>query len=242
MKTSIKTLGLAAALLLLPGIASAASIIVSPASQTIKVGDSFSVSVKLDTQGNSIDGVDIRYLTYNPSLLQVVDEDPATKGVQINPQTLMPITVLNSVDNALGRIAFSQVVAGGTKYKGSGTLAIIKFKAIAPGNATLNFSYTPKNTTDTNIAAHGVDILDSVTNGAYIITGTASQRPPVINRPPQGTAVTPDQTQNTTNIAPPTGDTNFQFSQKKSFWQIIVSMISDSWHGFTSRVAHIFGK
>lgn len=173
MKASFYTVCAVVIACVLPSVASAATLSVSPSSQTVKTGDTFTVTVQLDTQGSSIDGVDIRYLSYNPALMQVQDAVAATPGIQIAPGTLMPSTLLNSVDNASGRIAFSQVAMGGTKYSGSGRLATITFKALAAGTANLTFGYTSQSTTDSNIAAAGADILNAVINGSYVIQGAA---------------------------------------------------------------------
>ena len=161
MKKIITTL----VLFLLPAVAGAATLSVSPSSQTVNVGDIFSVIVNLDTQGASIDGVDLRYLNYNPSLLQI-------QATQITPGTLMPMTLANSINTSLGRITFSQISAGGNKYKGSGTLATISFKALAVGSANLNFNFTLNNTTDSNVASGGSDILTAVVNGSYTINNS----------------------------------------------------------------------
>ncbi len=158
-------------LFMAPSMASAATLSVSPSSQAVRAGDTFTVSVQLDTQGSSIDGVDIRYLSYNPALLQVQDSNASLAGVQITPGNLMPSTLLNNADNSSGRISFSQVAMGGTKYAGSGTLATITFRAVQSGTADLTFSYTARNTTDSNVAAAGTDVLNAVINGSYVIRG-----------------------------------------------------------------------
>jgi peptidoglycan hydrolase-like protein with peptidoglycan-binding domain len=160
-------------LFFIPVVTFGATFSVSPSSQTINVGSTFSVSVMLDTQGVSIDGTDIRYLNFNPVLLQVEDSNPSQSGVQISPGSLMPITLANSVDNGVGRITFSQVSSGGNKYQGSGTLATIIFKALSSGEAGLSFNHTTGNTTDSNVAANGLDLLSSVVNGSYNITSSS---------------------------------------------------------------------
>lgn len=147
---------------LLPALASAATLSVSPSSQSVNVGDTFTVSINLDTQGASVDGVDLRYLNYNPSLLQV-------QGTKITPGSLMPMTLANTVDANNGRITFSQVSLGGNKYSGSGTLATVTFKALSSGTANLSFDYTQGKTTDSNVAANGADVLSAVVNGSFTV-------------------------------------------------------------------------
>lgn len=156
-----------------PGLVMASTLSVSPSSQSLKVGDTFTVNINLDTQGKMIDGVDIRYLNYNPNIIQIQDSG-IEAGVQIAPGNLMPLTLVNKVDESLGRVTFSQVVAGGSKYTGSGVLATITFKAVAPGNTDLTFDYSPNSTTDSNIASGGLDVLSLVVNGNYSVNSLTS--------------------------------------------------------------------
>ncbi len=160
--------------LLLPFLASAATLSVSPSSQSVNVGDTFSVVVNLDTQGASIDGVDLRYLNYNPGLLQLQDANASVSGVQIAPGSLMSMTLANSVDTNFGRITFSQVTAGGNKYRGSGALVTLTFKALLAGTASIIFNHTAGATTDSNVAAGGADTLSAVVNGTYTINSPSS--------------------------------------------------------------------
>lgn len=171
MKKIIATL----ILFLLPAITSAATLSLSPSSQSVNVGDTFSVIVNLDTQGASIDGVDLRYLNYNPAILQLQDGNTSASGIQITSGSLMPMTLVNNADANFGRITFSQAALGGNnKYKGSGILATLTFKALVAGTASVSFNYTSGATTDSNIASGGADILTSVVSGSYTINNPAS--------------------------------------------------------------------
>lgn len=153
--------------------ASAATLSLSPSSQTVNVGDTLTVNIMLDTSGQPIDGVDIQALHYNPYNLQLQDADSATAGTQIQPGTLMTTTVANSVDTTNGKIVFSQITSGGTTYTGSGNLATVTFKALVAGTTNLTIDFTQGATTDSNIASAGSDILSSVTNGQYVINNPA---------------------------------------------------------------------
>jgi hypothetical protein len=250
MNSFIKISTLGALLALTPAIASAAILSVSPTSQTVKVGEVFTVTVKLDTQGEAIDGgVDLRFLNFNAQTLQVQDSNPNKDGVQIGAESLMPTTILNSVDNAAGKITFSQVVAGGSTFKGAGNLATIKFKAIKAGMSNLTFDYKIGETRDTNVAGNRKDLLSQVVNGEVTITGTTGQAQTNTNTTKTNTNVSGSASQTggtvssgSTTELPAGDDTAFQFSEKKSFWQMIISLIVDSWNGFTSRVSSILGK
>mgnify|MGYP001562802268 CR=1 FL=1 len=164
----------------LPIAAFGATLSVSPANGTYQTGNIITTQIIVDTQGAPIEGADIRYLNYNPALLEAQDENTALAGVQIAPGMLMPSTVANTVDGTLGRIAFSQVISGNTTFTGSGALATVRFRVLGQGSANVAFTFTPGNTADTNIASAGADVLTSVAGGAYTLTAVAQQLKPII--------------------------------------------------------------
>ena len=145
---------------------------VIPYSGSWNVGDTFIIDIVINTDNNFIDGVDIRYLSYDPQILEVQDSDSNMPGVQIETGSLMPLTVANSVDVKKGAIIFSQIVSGGSKFQNiSGqTLARIHFIAKKSGTSDLHFDFTPQEATrDANITSAGTDILSGVMNGQYAI-------------------------------------------------------------------------
>ena len=159
--------------------ASAATLSLSPSSGSRTVGDIFPVALLLNTQSLGVAGVDILYLNYNPSLLEVQDDDATVAGVQIAPGSLMPQTIVNVADATNGRISFSQIAnIGGPGFSGSGTLATARFKARAPGVAAVTFTFAAGGTTDANVASAGADALTAVTNGNYTLTSSVSSPAP----------------------------------------------------------------
>ena len=65
----------------------AATFAITPESRTVNVGDTFSVEVILDTQSQAIDGIDFRYLNFDPAILQVEDDNPDQAGIQAAGRT-----------------------------------------------------------------------------------------------------------------------------------------------------------
>ncbi len=200
------------ALLAFCSTASAATLTLSPSSGTYASGSTFTINVLLNTTGASIDGVDVRYLRFNPSVLQVVDSNSSASGVQINPGSLMPITLTNTVDNQNGLVTFSQIVAGGQHYQGSGTLLSITFRAVNGGTASLSFDAASGVTTDTNVASAGTDVLSPPSGATFSISGVITPTPTPTPTPTGtgagagaggGGAVTPTPTSTTTPT--PTG-------------------------------------
>jgi len=149
------------------------SIALSPSSGSFKVGQTFDTNILIDTGGKTIDGVDILYLRFDPKILEVVDSDSKTPGVQIKQGTLFSMYLGNTVDNSAGKISISGLVQPGSGgFMGSGVFATITFKAKAAGNAKVSFDFTPGSTRDANMAEHGTakDILEKVINANYTIT------------------------------------------------------------------------
>jgi hypothetical protein len=167
-----------------------ATLALSPASTSVSVNNNFTVAITLNTSGSAVDGVDIYTLHFVPSVLQVVDSDAATAGVQIAAGTLMPNTAINTVDNATGTIQFSQSTSGGSNFTGSGTLATITFRGQATGTSAVTFDFTAGSTADTNVAFQGNDRLSSVTNGSYTVVAPDTTAPTVsITAPASGSNV-----------------------------------------------------
>jgi hypothetical protein len=139
--------------------AQAATLSASPVEGPITIGDTFTVEILLDTEGENTDGVDIKYLNFDPDLLEVQE---------VVSGTLYPSTQVNEFDNTVGTINFAQVTTAKSKYNGSGVLATITFLVKSKSRkATLDFDFELGNTIDTNVASGGTDVLTSVENGMY---------------------------------------------------------------------------
>lgn len=146
-----------------------AQLAMGPQTKTVKVGDSFSADVILDTGNKPVDGVDIYALHYDPTILNVVDDIPAQKGTQITPGTIMSLTAANTVDEKTGSIKYGAVSEGGGSFSGKGVLATIHFKAVATGIAYLRFDFSQGSTVDSNAAYKGKDQLTSVVDAIYTV-------------------------------------------------------------------------
>jgi len=163
--------------------ASAATLSISPTTLNLNANETAEIQIMLDTQGQSIDGVDVFSLNFNPALLEVVDGNSSVSGTQITAGTLMPVTVANTVLPTSGKIQFSQTTSGGTTFTGNGVLARVTFKALAGGTSAINFNFTQGSTSDTNVASNGADLLTQVTNASATIQG-----PPPTSNPGTATA------------------------------------------------------
>ena len=81
------------------------------------------------------------HLTFDPHIIQVVDADPATAGVQIGPTSWWKngFVAVNQVDNGSGRIDFAATLLGSAQpASGKQAVATITFIAKQAGDSALS--------------------------------------------------------------------------------------------------------
>jgi hypothetical protein len=166
-----------------PQTSDAATLTLSPASGTYTTGEEFTLQILLNTEGEAVDGVDIRHLNYNPALLEVQDDNTSQSGVQVLPGSLFANTPANTVDTVNGRVSFSQVTSGGSSYSNTTNqvLASIRFRVLDTGSATLTLTAAPGVTTDTNVARADTDILTSTQSASFSFTAPQDTSNPSIS-------------------------------------------------------------
>src|SRR5258705_3548123 len=71
---------------------------IAPSSSNVEVGSSFSVTLHVQTQGQSIDGAEI-HLDFDPGLLEVISTVPGT----VLPVQIVPV----KIDNASGKLDYA---------------------------------------------------------------------------------------------------------------------------------------
>jgi hypothetical protein len=106
------------------------------------MGDTASTELRVEDVTN-LYGVEMQ-LTFDPTLVEVVDANPSKPGIQIQPgDFLSPDWLLdNTADNANGSIdyALSQWDPSPPK-SGSGVLAVITWRGKAVGTSPVHFTY-----------------------------------------------------------------------------------------------------
>ena len=123
-----------------PSAADGASLTIQPPDQQIALYDTFSVTVVISGVVD-LQSLDLRLL-YDPSVLEVQDARPATPGVQIAFGDVFTsfAELLNVVDATLGQIDYSVMADASPPYSGTGSLAVVTFKGIAPGTSSLTLA------------------------------------------------------------------------------------------------------
>ena len=118
----------------------------------------FDLQVRADTAGQEVNAFSI-YLSYDDNILQVIDQDTNTDGIQpfIQGDFLAGAILENDTHDDPGnsidkfQLDYTEVLLVGKK-QGEGLVATIQFKAIAAGNTTVSFDFDEANARDTAIS------------------------------------------------------------------------------------------
>jgi len=141
-------------------------IYVVPEASSLNVGDEMDLSIWVANVVN-LYGVEF-HLGYNPTVLQVLDADPAIPGTQIDfGAFLSPDSVAqNEVDETAGIVHFAiSQNSPSPARSGTGVVAHLRVRALAEGTSMLGFSGTEL----TNVFAQSVPHW---TKGGYVTVNT----------------------------------------------------------------------
>ncbi|MBI4137048.1 hypothetical protein HY469_03205 [Candidatus Roizmanbacteria bacterium] len=155
------------AFLFFPKQTEAATLSLSPSSQTVAVNATMDINVVLNTEGAQTSATDV-IVTYDSSKLNLID---------IIPGSLYNQYIGEDINNSAGRASISGIAnSTSTLYSGTGTFATFRFRGIQSGSTSISFEHSPGNLNDTNVNEINVftDALDSVQNGTYTVSGGTS--------------------------------------------------------------------
>lgn len=117
---------LLAGCLLLPVRASGPVVRLDPSPATVGLGQTAAIELRVEGV-EDLYGLEVR-LAFDPTVVEVVDADPATDGVQVRPGDLLRLDLVarNTVDNAQGTVWFVLSQIGPSPpVSGSGTAFIV---------------------------------------------------------------------------------------------------------------------
>lgn len=170
----------------------AVGFVMLPISGPIGVGTSFTVTIQVQTQGQSIDGAEI-HVDYDPALLEVVSTQPGTA---------LPVTLRAAkFDNTTGKMGY----AAGTFSnfpKASFDLLTITFKAKAAGTSVLRLpvSAVPRHSDLTFAGASLINITAPIELGSITINSASIPTP---SPAPVGPTLSVRSEPNTATLAQP---------------------------------------
>lgn len=140
----------------LPSAAQAASLQLSPSAGAFTVGSTFEISLIVDTQGESINAVEV-FLKFPPDKLQLVAPSNIGKSI-VGVWTTFP-----KYDNQTGTINLQGVIPGGINAA-NGLIAKFTFRAKSSGSVIIRFLNDSKVLLNDGL---GTDVLHQSQNGVY---------------------------------------------------------------------------
>ena len=152
---------------------SIASLTLNPQNVSIGVGEQFTTVVSANLGGREVNGIDA-VINYDPQLIEVIDSDILTPGIQIANGDLFSTLLFNEIDVETGTITItaSRISPGIPPLTVNGILAAITFQALSPGQAEIQFEFDPTTTSTSNVteAKTSENILTTVSNATITIT------------------------------------------------------------------------
>lgn len=150
----------------------------NPGAVSLEVGGTAKVEIWADGVG----GIDMLSLEvqFDPALVQIVDADPATEGIQVAPGDLMGVVMENRVDG--DRLIYQAAVQPGAVAEDTGILVSFTLQGIAPGSTVLRMDYAAAQDNGNPVP---VDVLSDglVTVGEAALMPGEEQPPPVAETP-----------------------------------------------------------
>ncbi|MFQ5593114.1 MAG: LysM peptidoglycan-binding domain-containing protein [Anaerolineae bacterium] len=153
---------------------------IQPPAQTINVGDTTTVDVQIDNVSDLF-GVDLR-LSFDPSIVKVVDSNPLVPGDQVEPGAFLDISggkgfvVDNSADNTAGTITYAAtLLSPASPVSGSGPLIRITFEGIGEGTSAIKLDSVLLSDAKAN------EISAVTRDGSITVERTPTPQPPTGN-------------------------------------------------------------
>ena len=161
--------------------ASTVSMYISPTLHIANVGDTFALTIMIDSGAQQLDAAQV-YLNFDPALLEVVS---------LTGSGAFSLEFQKTFDNAVGTIDYAAFTLFGTLPSGTFNLATVQMRGKAPTAGTpVSFSFvTPRKTKAT---FSGQEMVLNVTDGVVMILGAG------------GATATPTTTPSATLTAQPT--------------------------------------
>ncbi len=143
------------ALLFLPGVSRAATFRLSPQSGIYSIGSTFSVSILLDTEGESINALEVA-LAFPPDMLQIVS--PSTGQSIVGVWTATP-----KFDNTTGRLELQGGIPNGITAS-SALVSTVTFRVKSVGEGVVKFLDKSKVLLNNGL---GTNVLNNTHSAVY---------------------------------------------------------------------------
>lgn len=185
------------------GAQDAVDVRIFPATLTIPLSGTSDVAVEVvDVEG--LYGFDLT-LTFDPTVVEVVDANPDMQGVQVAFGTFLDpgLSVRNTADNTAGTVRYAMTQLNPSEAKsGTGTLIVVRLRGKAAGSSSLNLTalaLAARDATEIPSAAQPGEVTISSSGGNLPTTTPIPTRAPPTPAPTAGPTEPPTPT-----LLPPT--------------------------------------
>lgn len=151
------------------------SLYLDPSLNTVGLGNEFTMDIVLNNTDLTEFDMALSWISFDPTKLEVKDQDPLTVGIQIQSDPLnifsFDFHMANAADNLTGKIDFEEGFDSGISNK-SGVIGRITFKSLALTASTpIDFDFNTWSFTPTTAVLYGGDVLASSTDHTDGTTG-----------------------------------------------------------------------
>jgi len=148
--------------------ANVTSLYLDPSLKTVGLGSDFTMDIVLNNTDSTEFDMAMSWISFDPTKLEVQDQDPLTAGIQIQSDPLnifsFDFHIANAADNSTGKIDLQEGFDSGTSNK-SGLIGRITFKSLALAPSTpIDFNFNTWGFTPTTAVLYGEDVLASPTD------------------------------------------------------------------------------
>ena len=140
---------------------------VTPATGSYTVGDTFTTDLVLTAGTEKVYAIDV-VLTYDPTLLEVVDADETTTGVQVHTTAEFESYPLNETTDGTVKLGAGSLAS---EFTGTGSVATVTFQVLKEGTATVSYAFEKGSTVDTDAfgTSSDADLLTAVSGATYTL-------------------------------------------------------------------------
>jgi len=206
---------------------------IDPSSAEVDIGDTTTVDVRIeDVTGLAIAEM---FVIFDPDVLEVVDADPDTSGVQVEIGSFLGADVVvteNDVDQDAGEIFFSQVASD--TVDGSGILASITFQGKAAGTSDVSIDIDDLYLLDSADQAIEASVEDGSITVAGDVTPSPTLEATLASTPTPTRTPTPGPTSAPTSTSAPTRTPPPQPTATASIQSRVLQLWPDRSVGVTS--------
>lgn len=207
---------MAVVLFAVPFVADAATLFMSPSTGTLRTGEAFTATVRVNTQGGAVNAAE-GTLRFDPNFLRV--ESLTADGSIFNLNVQDP-----EFSNTQGTVNFAGVILNPGYTGASGTLLTIRFTARSAGTAAVTFTSGAVLAND----GFGTNTLSTMSGANYVIVGQQPAPPPTAPEEPS-TGPTGELDPLVTSPTHPNSDRWYTSNDPRFTWILPTGVNGVSW-------------